>query len=276
MSAVNCKHSWTIVLEHKFIILRKWRHLTFIADKQCYIYFQHMNLLCWKLFVVKSHLQQVICMGVGSWVLKILAKKVVLFPVGKTFHHYWAPLEKFWKNPLVPSPWNKSFRHPCVPDVVRQSRQEVGSYAGMGVGRIVSRVGAKLVKIDFSHSKHQENNLFCWKFQNPGGGQGSPFRPLGKQAKRSATVSSSSSLFVCVSLIKIRFHLNYLLMVIFYFSQWLCDIAAMVTPFPPYPHIKATFNGASLSNGSLHLTLPDHNYCVPFATVRTCRQEFQN
>jgi len=100
-------------------------------------------------------------MGVGSWVLKILAKKVVLFPVGKTFHHYWAPLEKFWKNPLVPSPWNKSFRHPCVPDVVRQSRQEVGSYAGMGVGRIVSRVGAKLVKIDFSHSKHQENNLFC-------------------------------------------------------------------------------------------------------------------
>ena len=43
-------------------------------------------------------------MGVGSWVLKILAKKVVLFPVGKTFHHYWAPLEKFWKNPLVPPP----------------------------------------------------------------------------------------------------------------------------------------------------------------------------
>jgi len=30
------------------------------------------------------------------------------------FHHFRHPLEKFWKNPLVPSPWKISFRHPWL------------------------------------------------------------------------------------------------------------------------------------------------------------------
>jgi len=50
-------------------------------------------------------------MGVGkggqghhSWILKYLAKKVVFLVLsGKNkYRYFWSPLEKFWKNPLVP------------------------------------------------------------------------------------------------------------------------------------------------------------------------------
>jgi len=38
------------------------------------------------------------------------------FRVGKSkFHHFWPPLEKFWKYPLAASPWKKSFRRQFTP-----------------------------------------------------------------------------------------------------------------------------------------------------------------
>jgi len=45
-----------------------------------------------------------------SWILKISAKNVVfLISSGKNkFHHFWTPLEKFWKNPLV-APWKNPY-----------------------------------------------------------------------------------------------------------------------------------------------------------------------
>jgi len=40
------------------------------------------------------------------WILKFTAKKVAFLVLrGKIkFHHFWPPLEKFRKNPLVPPP----------------------------------------------------------------------------------------------------------------------------------------------------------------------------
>jgi len=59
-------------------------------------------------------------MGVGmgaapTWILKILAKKDVLLVSSgkKQSSPLLVPLEKFWKNPLVATPWKKSFRRPC-------------------------------------------------------------------------------------------------------------------------------------------------------------------
>jgi len=43
----------------------------------------------------------------GPWILKILPEKVVFLVLsGKKskFHHFWPPLEKFWKNSLVAPP----------------------------------------------------------------------------------------------------------------------------------------------------------------------------
>jgi len=46
--------------------------------------------------------------GLGpSWILKFSAKMVVLLVlrvVNIQFHHFWHPLEKFWKNCEVASP----------------------------------------------------------------------------------------------------------------------------------------------------------------------------
>jgi len=49
------------------------------------------------------------------WILKISTKKVVfLVSTWKNkFHHFWPPLEKFWKNPLV-APLEKTIRRPCI------------------------------------------------------------------------------------------------------------------------------------------------------------------
>jgi len=57
--------------------------------------------------------------GEGRWslspcILKISAKKVVfLISSGKNKFHHFCPLEKFWKNPLVP-PLEKFLSTPMV------------------------------------------------------------------------------------------------------------------------------------------------------------------
>jgi len=65
-----------------------------------------------------------ITMGVGRkgaggawppWILKISAKKGCFLNFEwekKNFTTFVLPLKKFWKNPLVAPPWEKSFRRP--------------------------------------------------------------------------------------------------------------------------------------------------------------------
>jgi len=50
----------------------------------------------------------------GTWFLKFLEKMVVFFVSSgkKQIPPLFAPLQIFWKNPLV-SPWKKNFRGPC-------------------------------------------------------------------------------------------------------------------------------------------------------------------
>jgi len=65
-----------------------------------------------------------VAMGVGRggqggkppWIFKISAKEVVFQfrGVKNKFHHFWPPLEKFWKNSLVAPPGkNPSDAHVC-------------------------------------------------------------------------------------------------------------------------------------------------------------------
>jgi len=55
--------------------------------------------------------------GKSHWILKISSKKVVFLVSSgkKQFHHFWAPLEEFWKKTLVPSPLEKILPTPMVP-----------------------------------------------------------------------------------------------------------------------------------------------------------------
>jgi len=49
----------------------------------------------------------------GAWSpldFEIFSKKKLFFQfrgVKSKFHHFWSPLEKFWKNPRVATPWKK-------------------------------------------------------------------------------------------------------------------------------------------------------------------------
>jgi len=58
------------------------------------------------------------------WILKFSAKKVIIlvFSAKNKFNHFWPPLEKFWKNPLVPPTLEKIIPTPmfrtmtCLPN----------------------------------------------------------------------------------------------------------------------------------------------------------------
>jgi len=53
--------------------------------------------------------------GLAPWILKISAKKGCFLNFEwekKNFTTFVLPLKKFWKNPLVAPPWEKSFRRP--------------------------------------------------------------------------------------------------------------------------------------------------------------------
>jgi len=60
----------------------------------------------------------------APWILKFSAKKVIIlvFSAKNKFNHFWTPLEKFWKNPLVPPTLEKIIPTPmfrtmtCMPN----------------------------------------------------------------------------------------------------------------------------------------------------------------